>query len=217
MTAERVPAAMARARRAEADLAAGAEDLAVPLPRDPAPRRTRPRPDDEPRRTTRRRGRGTAEPGGDEPGRPRRSGESGRDGNRRDGRSGADAERAGVDASRSRMRVAPPAPVAAPRTPFVLLVLTLVAGGIVGLLVLNTAINADAFKITALRDQQSRLDTQEQQLNQELADLQSPGNLQAAATRLGLVPAGTPAFLRLPDGRILNVPQPARSGSSAGR
>jgi hypothetical protein len=112
------------------------------------------------------------------------------------------------------MRVAPPEPVAAPRTPFVLLVLALVAGGIVGLLVLNTAINADAFKITALKDQQNRLDTQEQQLNQELAELQSPGNLQAAATRLGLVPAGTPAYIQLPDGRILNVPQPAGSPSS---
>jgi hypothetical protein len=154
--------------------AAGAEDLAVPLPRDPAPRRDR------------------------------------RDRDERAGRSA-------TEASRSRLRAAPPEPVAAPRMPFVLLVLTLVAGGIVGLLVLNTAINTDAFKITALKDQQSKLDTQEQQLNQELTDLQSPGNLQAAATRLGLVPAGTPAYIHLPDGRIINVPRPAGSGSSAGR
>ena len=36
-----------------------------------------------------------------------------------------------------------------------------------------------------------------------------------SARRLGLVPAGTPAFIRLPDGRILGVPQPATGAQSA--
>lgn len=225
MTAERVPAAT-RANRATTGMrrAAGAEELDLPLPRDPNPRRGRHDGDDRRDRYGRR------------PDREDRSARSGRGAAartavaERPSRAGATGATATATAtvtatkpatksaraaeSRGRLRVAPPEPVAAPRTPFVLLVLTLVAGGIVGLLVLNTAINADAFKITALKDQQNQLDTQEQQLNQELAELQSPGNLQAAATRLGLVPAGTPAYIQLPNGRILNVPQPAGSDSS---
>lgn len=110
---------------------------------------------------------------------------------------------------------APPEPVTAPRAPFVLLVLVLVAAGIVGLLVLNTKINENSFRLEGLRDRQAVLDIREQQLGSELAGRQSPGNLEAAAKRLGLVRADTPAFLRLPDGRVLGVPRPggARTGN----
>ncbi|MGH3741000.1 MAG: hypothetical protein ACRDT1_06670 [Micromonosporaceae bacterium] len=103
---------------------------------------------------------------------------------------------------------APPAPVTAARAPFVTLVLILVATGIVGLLVLNTRINENSFQLEGMRDRQAALDVKEQQLSSQLADKQSPGNLAAAAKRLGLVPAGAPAFLQLPDGRVLGVPQP---------
>lgn len=113
----------------------------------------------------------------------------------------------------ARRRVAPPAPVAAPRAPFVLLVLAIVAAGIVGLLVLNTAINSGSLTLSRLRSQQTGLDAQEQEYRRELADLESPGSLQAAATRLGLVPAGTTAFIRLPDGKVIGVPQPAPAAS----
>ena len=103
---------------------------------------------------------------------------------------------------------APPEPVTPARAPFVVLVLTLVAAGIVGLLVLNAEINQNSFQLKALRDRQAELDVREQQLTSALAEKQSPGNLAAAARRLGLVPAGTPAFLQLPDGRVLGVPRP---------
>lgn len=113
-------------------------------------------------------------------------------------------------------RAAPPAPVRAPRAPFVALVAAVVVAGIVGLLVLNTAINSSSLALQHLRDRQDRLDAQEQQLNQELADRESPGSLRAAATRLGLVPAGTTAFIRLPDGKVIGVPQPAPGSRPAG-
>lgn len=109
---------------------------------------------------------------------------------------------------------APPAPVTAPRAPFVLLVLILVSAGIVGLLVLNTEINENSYRLEQMRERQLALDTREQQLSSQLADRQSPGNLAAAARRLGLVPAHDPAFLRLPDGRVFRVPGPH---SSTGR
>ena len=108
-----------------------------------------------------------------------------------------------------RLQVAPPAPVVTPRAPFVLLVLTLVVAGVLGILVLNTKINENAFRLHDLQEQQTALDQQEQQLERELADRESPGSLAAAARRLGLVPAGNPAFIRMPDGRVIGVPQPA--------
>jgi hypothetical protein len=118
-------------------------------------------------------------------------------------------------ANPGRLRVAPPVPVTTPRTPFVALVLVVVVTGVLGILVLNTKINENAFKLQALRDKQARLDLQEQQLDQDLALAASPNSLAASARRLGLVPAGTPAFIRLPDGRILGVPQPATGAQSA--
>jgi hypothetical protein len=96
-----------------------------------------------------------------------------------------------------------------PRAPFVVLMIVLVVVGVVGVLVLNTKINEDSFRLADLRANQASLDLQEQQLRQQLADLESPNNLMAAATRLGLVPAGDPAFISLPDGRVVGLPQPA--------
>lgn len=108
----------------------------------------------------------------------------------------------------------PPLPVSLPRAPFLLLMAGLVVAGVVGVLVLHTKINEGAFHLSDLRANQASLDQQEQQLEQQLADLSSPGNLRAAATRLGLVPAGDPAYIYLPDGRIVGVPQPAWGTSS---
>ncbi|HKT02465.1 MAG TPA: hypothetical protein VJT31_23300 [Rugosimonospora sp.] len=115
---------------------------------------------------------------------------------------------------RPRLRAAPPVPVSVPRAPFVALVLVVVVAGVVGILVLNTKINENAFRLSYLQDKQTSLDRQEQQLNQRLASQEAPNNLAAEAAKLGLVPAGTPAFIRLPDGRVLGVPQPATSTPS---
>jgi hypothetical protein len=111
--------------------------------------------------------------------------------------------------------VAPPLPISLPRAPFLILMVSLVVIGVVGVLVLNTRINENAFRLDSLQNQQSSLDLQEQQLNQNLADLEAPGNLRAAAARLGLVPAGTVAFISLPNGKVVGVPQPAYAPTSA--
>ncbi|MGH8793361.1 MAG: hypothetical protein ACRDXX_12030 [Stackebrandtia sp.] len=110
-------------------------------------------------------------------------------------------------AVRQRPRTAP-APVAAPRAPFVLSVLGLIAAGIVGLLLLNTAINENAFILQDLREDQSALDVTEQEVTDELAELSAPGNLAAAAERLGLEPAEDITYVRLPDGKELKMPTP---------
>jgi hypothetical protein len=116
--------------------------------------------------------------------------------------------RAGAAAS-GPLAQTPPLPVALPRASFLVLLVAVVVAGVIGVLVINTKINENAFRLDDLRAHQAALDLQEQQLSQQLAERESPGNLAAAAKRLGLVPAGTPAFISLPDGRVVGVPQPA--------
>jgi len=110
-----------------------------------------------------------------------------------------------------------PLPVALPRAPFLLVVVSIVVVGVLGVLVLNTRINENAFRLDSLRQQQATLDNQEQTLQRELAQRESPGELRAAAARLGLVPAGTPAFISLPDGQVVGVPQPAQGTPATGQ
>jgi hypothetical protein len=109
-------------------------------------------------------------------------------------------------------------PAATPRrrakAGFAVFLIGLVVVGVAGVLVLNTKINENSFRLGDLRQTQAALSLQEQQLQQQLADLESPGNLRAAATRLGLVPAGSPAYISLPDGRVVGVPQPASSDTT---
>jgi hypothetical protein len=109
------------------------------------------------------------------------------------------------------LRVVPPARLPAPRAPFVLLVLGLVVAGLVSLLMLNTLVNENSFRIHALTTEQEKLDLREQQLQRQVDKLETPGSMEAAARRLGLVPAGTPAFIELPSGRVLGVPTPAKA------
>ncbi|MFG1777310.1 septum formation initiator family protein [Micromonospora sp. NPDC049051] len=125
------------------------------------------------------------------------------------------AEREGARAARPpRLRVAPPPPVKVPRAPFAALVVVLVVGGVLGILLVNTKINENAFRLEKLQEQQAKLDVEQQQLNKQIADASAPGNLEAQARRLGLVEAGEPAYIRLPDGKVIGVPQPAEGRPS---
>ncbi|MFJ6196359.1 hypothetical protein [Micromonospora sp. NPDC092111] len=119
------------------------------------------------------------------------------------------AREAVTDAGSPRLRVAPPPPVRVPRAPFAALIVVLVIGGVLGILAINTKINENAFKLQQLQQQQARLDVDEQQLNKQIEEAKAPGNLTAEARKLGLVEAGEPAYIRLPDGRLIGVPQPA--------
>lgn len=116
--------------------------------------------------------------------------------------------------SRRRLGVAPPSPVVVARAPFIAMLIFIVVAGVVGILVLNTMITANQFRLNHLQSQQPALDQQEQQLRQALAQQESPGSLVAAARRLGLVPAGTLAYIQLPNGKVVGVPEPANSTPS---
>ena len=111
-----------------------------------------------------------------------------------------------------RLRVAPPPPIhGGPRAPFVASVIGLVIVGVLGILLINTETNANSFRIDDLKKQNTALENQRQDLDQQVVEASSIGNLDAAARRLGLVKAKTEdvAQIRLPDGKILNLPKPA--------
>jgi cell division protein FtsB len=108
-----------------------------------------------------------------------------------------------------RLRVAPPPPVPVPRAPFVVLVLLVVAGGVLGILLLNTKVNENAFILHDLRQEQAVLDQHQQELEQEIARADTPAQLEAEARRLGLVKAEELAYLRLPGGELVREPMPA--------
>ena len=107
-----------------------------------------------------------------------------------------------------RLRVAPPTPINAPRAPFIALVVAVVVAGVLGILLINTKTAENSFRIDTLQKQRAKLDSQQQDLENEIAAYNSPGSLDAAARRLGLVKADSPAYIRLPDGKVFGVPTP---------
>jgi hypothetical protein len=105
-----------------------------------------------------------------------------------------------------------PAPKHAPRVPFALLVLGLLVGGMVALLALNTASAANELRRHDVAAKDASVAATLEQLNNEVAASEAPGNLARVAEQLGMVPAGNPAFLQIdPDGtvRMLGSPGPA--------
>jgi hypothetical protein len=93
--------------------------------------------------------------------------------------------------------------------PFAVLVLAVLGAGLVGLLLLNTALDRGAFEIQAAQKRQSQLTDQQQELQLQLNNLSAPGPLASQAAALGLVPNPQPAFLNPGSGSVLGSPSPA--------
>jgi type II secretory pathway pseudopilin PulG len=99
--------------------------------------------------------------------------------------------------------------------PFVGVLLVLLSLGLVGLLLLNTALNQGAFKLRQKQSDSTKLTQEAEQYQQELAKLSEPGALASRAQQLGMVPAGNPAFLDPAGGTILGSPTPAARPTTA--
>lgn len=110
------------------------------------------------------------------------------------------------------LHLLPALPAEVRRGPFIALVLALVVLGTIGLLVLNTVIAADSFRVGQLTQRNAELALAEQELRRQIAEGQSPEALAEAARELGMIPAGQPAFVIIaPDGtiHIQGTPVPA--------
>jgi hypothetical protein len=91
----------------------------------------------------------------------------------------------------------------------VIVIVAILATGLIGLLLLNTALAQGSFRLNDLQRQTSAMQDREQQLQIAVDAANDPARLAAAAIHLGLVPAQDPGYVRLSDGRILGAPQAA--------
>ena len=86
----------------------------------------------------------------------------------------------------------------------------LLVGGLFALLMLNTSMAEGSFTLHRLQATSSELADTEDALTQAIDAQRSPGTLAARATRLGMVPSDSAAFLRLSDGKVLGVAKAAK-------
>ncbi|MGR4883601.1 hypothetical protein ACIPUC_29885 [Streptomyces sp. LARHCF249] len=96
----------------------------------------------------------------------------------------------------------------AARMPFVLLVVALLAGGLISLLLLNSALNEGSFQLSRLKKETTVLTDEEQALQRDVDGYSAPDALQRRAQELGLVPGGSPVFIG-PDGKVAGTPAAA--------
>ncbi|MEU5953347.1 hypothetical protein [Streptomyces sp. NPDC047525] len=109
-------------------------------------------------------------------------------------------------------RLLPSGPSQAARTPFVLLVVLLLGGGLITLLILNSSLNEGSFQLSELKKETTELTDQEQELQRDVDAYAAPDALQRRARELGMVPGGDPAFLN-PDGTVRGVPGAAEQSA----
>lgn len=93
--------------------------------------------------------------------------------------------------------------------PFTLLCTAVIAVTLFAVLMLNISMSDTSFRLAELQKESHRLTVQEQSLAEESERLSTPQELQKRATELGMVPAGTPAYIDLGQGAIIGEPLPA--------
>jgi cell division protein FtsL len=94
---------------------------------------------------------------------------------------------------------------------FTVIVITILSLGALALLVVNMMSAEASFQKHDLQSQLSNLVSEQQALERTVISAESPENLVKAAYRMGMVPAGSPAFIRLSDRKVLGTPMAASS------
>lgn len=115
------------------------------------------------------------------------------------------------------LRLVTPVTNRARRTPFVVVLLTMIGAGLVGLIMLSTYMQAQAFELEHLTEQARDLHTEQAALQRDVSRLESPRNLGARALMYGMVPSQTPVYLRLSDGKVIGRPEPAEARTNLDR
>ena len=111
-----------------------------------------------------------------------------------------------------RLRVVTGTPLQRRGAALAILCATLLAIGLIGVLLLNTVLAQGSFTLHDLRTTSDQLTDTQGSLSQSLEVSQSPGNLAKRAAAMGMVPAQSAAFLRLSDGKVIGVVQQASPG-----
>ncbi|MFJ9340991.1 hypothetical protein ACIRP0_17075 [Streptomyces sp. NPDC101733] len=106
------------------------------------------------------------------------------------------------------VRVRPATAGQAARMPFVVLVVALLGGGLISLLLLNSALNQGSFQLSRLKKETTALTDEQQALQRDVDAYSAPDALQRRAHELGLVPGGSPVFIGS-DGKVAGSAAPA--------
>ena len=111
---------------------------------------------------------------------------------------------------RANLRLVAPLQVQkASRGVFGMVLLGILAFGLIGMLLINTTLAQGAFTLSELRSQEAELARTEASLTEEVAALAAPSALESQARALGMVPSTTPAFIQIPNGKVLGKPKAA--------
>ncbi|MFJ9519679.1 septum formation initiator family protein [Kitasatospora sp. NPDC101801] len=110
----------------------------------------------------------------------------------------------------ARITVRPGRGSARGRTPFAVLVVALLSGGLFGLLMLNTALNEGSFELSRLERQSTELTDLQQTLQAQIDQQSGPDALERRLRELGMVPGGDLAFLETADGSVKGKPAQAQ-------
>ncbi len=92
------------------------------------------------------------------------------------------------------------------RTPFILLVLALLGGGLVCLLVINTTLAAASFRISNLQKENTEATQRVQELQQQVSTDRSANSIEQRALRLGMRTQPTLNVVDLQTGRRYTTP-----------
>ncbi|MBB4915852.1 hypothetical protein [Streptosporangium saharense] len=104
----------------------------------------------------------------------------------------------------------------APRTPFVLLVVGLLCGGLVSLLVLNTILNQDSFRANELRNGNNELRQKKESLKHQNALMDTPEWLAGNVEKQGLAPDWDNPNVMVPDRPAAGTAQDGASTGTTG-
>jgi hypothetical protein len=128
------------------------------------------------------------------------------------GRSPAVARAYARRAQRTAPRHGRPHTADAARTPFVMLVMALLAMALVATLWLSTAATADSYHLESARKAVRNLTERSEGLSRAVATLETAPELARRARELGMVPAGDPARLIVgPDGNVVLIGEPRKA------
>jgi hypothetical protein len=100
------------------------------------------------------------------------------------------------------------------RTVVVVLALLLLGVGLVTLLLINTALAQGSFRLHDLQARSSQLTDEQQALRESIDAAAAPQQLAHDARELGMVPSESAAFVRLSDGKVLGVAEPAKAADT---
>lgn len=106
---------------------------------------------------------------------------------------------------RPRLEVVPSPAPARSVVPYLLLCALVLAGALIGALVLNTHMASTAYVIHDQQVELNRLDEAAASLLAQVEEAGSPAALHRAADRLGMVPAEGMRFVELGSGRVLGA------------